>query len=67
MYGAAIRRFNRVENIAMQLSECAICGYDLFEEIKLLKTVSYDDVLKRLDVFDDANTVLSVINPLEEV
>lgn len=66
MYGAAVRRFNSVENIAMQLSECAMCGYDLFEEIKLLKTVSYDDVLKRLDVFDDDNTVLSVINPLEE-
>ncbi len=67
MYGAAIRRFNSVESVAMQFSECAMFDYNLFDEIKLLKTVSYDDVLKRLDVFSDENAVLSVINPLEEV
>ena len=66
MYGNAVRKFNSVEGLAMKLTECAICEYDLFEEIKLLKTVSYDDVLKRLDVFDCENSVLSVINPLED-
>lgn len=66
MYGSAVRKFNSVEGLAMKLTECAICDYDLFEEIKLLKTVSYDDVLKRLDVFCDENAVLSVINPLED-
>ncbi len=65
-YGSMVRKFNSVENIAMQLTECAMCDYDLFEEIKLLKTVSYDDVLKRLDVFDDENAVLSVIVPQED-
>lgn len=65
MYGSAVRKFNSVENLAMKLTECAMFDYNLFDEIKLLKTVSYDDVLKRLDVFDDENAVLSVINPLE--
>ena len=65
MYGDAIRRFNNVDGIAMQLVECAMCDYDLFEEIKLLKTVTADDVYKRLDVFDNENAVLSVINPKE--
>lgn len=65
-YGSMVRKFNSVESIAMQLTECAMCDYDLFEEIKLLKTVSYDDVLKRLDVFDDENAVLSVIVPQED-
>lgn len=66
MYGDAIRRFNNVEGIAMQLAECAMLDFDLFEELKLLKTVTYDDVLRRLDVFDDQNAVLSVILPKGE-
>ena len=66
MYGDAIRRFNNVEGIAMQLAECAMLDFDLFEELKLLKTVTYDDVLRRLDVFDEQNAVLSVILPKGE-
>ena len=50
----------------MQLTECAMLDYDLFEELKLLKTVTYDDVMRRLDVFDDENAVLSVILPKGE-
>lgn len=66
MYGNAIRKFNSVENVATMLTECAMYDYNLFDEIKLLKTVTYDDVLKRLDVFDDENAVLSVIKPMED-
>ncbi len=66
MYGSVVKKFNNVENVAMRFAECAMCNYNLFDEIKLLKTVTYDDVLKRLDVFCDENTVLSVINPLED-
>ena len=49
----------------MQFVDCAVFDYDLFEQLKLLKTVSYDDVLKRTDIFDDNLSVLSVIKPLE--
>ncbi len=66
MYGDAIRRFNNVEGIAMQLVDCAMCDYDLFEEIRLLKTVTADDVFRRLKYLDNDNTVLSVINPKED-
>ena len=66
MYGSAVRKFNIVEYLAMKLTECAMFDYNLFDEIKLLKTVSYDDVFKRFDIFDDENAVLSVINPLED-
>ena len=65
MYGEAIRRFNSVEGLATQLIECAMCDFDLFEEIKLLKTVTIDDVYKRLSLFESENTVLSVISPKE--
>ena len=63
MYGDAIRRFNSVDGMTMQLVEGAVFGYDIFEEIKLLKAASYDDVTKRLDVFCEENSVLSVILP----
>ncbi len=66
MYGSLVRRFNSVEGLAMSLTECAMCGYSLFDEIKMLKSVSYDDVMKRFDVFCDENAVLSVIKPLED-
>ncbi len=66
MYGDMVRRFNSVENLAMSLTECAMCGYSLFDEIKMVKSVSYDDVMKRFDIFDNDNAVLSVIKPLED-
>ncbi len=66
LYGSLVRRFNSVENLAMSLTECAINDFSLFDEIKMVKSVSYDDVMKRFDVFDDENAVLSVIKPLED-
>ena len=66
LYGDAIRSFNSVESIAMQLVDCAMNDYDMFDEIKYLKAVTIEGVLKRLSLFDNANTVLSVINPLGE-
>lgn len=65
MYGSAIRRFNDVSGLAMQFVECAMFDYDLFEELRLLKTVTADDVYRRLDIFCEENSVLSVINPKE--
>ncbi|MBR6902735.1 MAG: insulinase family protein [Clostridia bacterium] len=65
-YGDAVRRFNSVEMTAMQLTDSAVFDYNLFDQLKLLRTVSYDDVLKRIDIFDNSLSVLSVIKPLEE-
>ncbi len=65
IYGDTVRHFNSVSEVCMQLTESAVYDYDMFEEIKLLKTVTSDDVYKRLDIFDDELSVLSVIKPLE--
>ncbi len=67
MYGNAIRLFNNVESIAMQLVDCAMNDSELFDDIKYLKSVTLEDVTKRLSRLDNEQTVLSVINPLEEV
>ena len=66
LYGNAIRGFNSVEGIAMQLVDCAMNDTNLFDELKYLKSVTVESVLKRLALLDNRNTVLSVINPLDE-
>ena len=63
MYGSSIRLFNNVESIAMQLVECAMSDCGLFDEIKCLKSVTVEDVMKKLNTLDNNNTVLSVITP----
>ncbi len=63
MYGSAIRLFNNVESIAMQLVECAMNDCGLFDEIKYLKSVTIDDVQSKLNELNCDNTVLSVIIP----
>ena len=66
MYGNAIRMFDSVDAIAMQFVDCAICDTGLFDEIKYLKSVTVEDVYKRLLTLDGEKTVLSVIKPMEE-
>ena len=65
MYGNAIRMFDSVEGIAMQFVDCAMLSSGLFDEIKYLKSVTADDVFKRISLLDNNKTVLSVINPIE--
>lgn len=67
MYGNAIRLFDSVEGIAMQMVDCAMLDSGLFDDIKYLKSVTADDVYKRLLKLDGEKAVLSVINPMEEV
>jgi predicted Zn-dependent peptidase len=66
LYGGAIRGFNSVQSIAMQMVDCAMNDTCLFDEIKYLKAITADDVVKRLADLDNDRTVLSIINPLSE-
>lgn len=63
MYGEAVRSFNSVENIATQLVGCAMSDSGLFDELKYLKSVTPDDIYKRLSLFENEKTVLSVVIP----
>ncbi len=66
MYGNAIRLFDSVEGIAMQFIDCAMNDSGLFDDIKYLRSLTAEDVYKRLLKLDIENTVLSVIEPLED-
>lgn len=63
MYGDAIRLFNSVSGIAMQLVDCAMNGSNLFDEIKYLKSITVEDIERKIAEIDIENSVLSVINP----
>ena len=63
MYGEAVRSFNSVKNIASQLVECAMSDSELFDELKYIKSATPEKVYKRLSLFDNDKTVLSVVNP----
>ncbi len=67
MYGNAIKSFNSVESIAMQMVDCAMFDNGLFDDIKYLKAVTAEDVFRRLLQIDTEKSVLSAILPLEEV
>ena len=66
LYGDAVRRFNNVEGIAMQLVDCAMNDSGLFDEIKYLKSATAENVYNRLLLLDNDNTVLSIIYPKEK-
>jgi len=63
MYGGAIRIFNNVDGIAMNLVECAMNDCNLFDDIKYLRAITIDDLQRKLSTLNNDNTVLSVINP----
>ncbi len=65
MYGGVIRSFGSVEAIAMQEVNCAMFGGGLFDELQYLRNVTPDDLMGRLALLQNDQSVLSVINPSE--
>ena len=63
MYGGAIRLYNNVDSIAMQLVDCAMCDSGLFDDLKYLKSITVEDVQRKLASINVENSVLSIINP----
>ena len=63
MYGSAVKLWRNVEGIAMQLVECAMNDYGLFDELEIIKNITIEDVTEKLNSLNCENTVLSVINP----
>ena len=66
MYGNAIRLFDSVEDISMQMVDAAMTDCGVFDNIKYLKSVTSEDVYKRLLKLEAEKSVLSVILPMEE-
>ncbi len=63
LYGDVIKRFDSVEGIASALVECAMFDEALFEELRILRTLTPADVCARLDLWSDEYAALSVVVP----
>lgn len=65
MYGDAVKRFNNVEAIASQLSECAINGEKVFDDLEVLSNITLSEVMAYLNELKTENSVLSVVKNKE--
>ena len=61
MYADAVRRFDSTENVVMQMVESAVCGYEMFEELEIIKNISYYDIINCLKTLNKNNSSLSVV------
>ncbi len=63
-YGDSVRAFGSTEGIVMQLVNSAVCGYNAFDEVKYIKSVTAEDLMRVLNEFDVQNRVISVVEPI---
>ena len=65
IYGNAVKHFDSAEEIVSQLVDCAVHGYTPYEDLKLLQSLTIEDVNRRLREIDFTNSAVSIILPQE--
>lgn len=60
-YGEEIRGFNDTEEIVDGLIECAMNGFEPFETLEVLKSLTADDITEKAKSLDLSLTALSVV------
>ncbi len=63
LYGTAIKRYNSVDGIVMNLVDCAMYDNEPYDDIKILRDLKKSDVEERLNLLSADKTVLSVVLP----
>lgn len=61
IYGEEIRSFNDTEETVDGLIECAMNGFEPFETLEVLKSLTADDITKKAKSLDLSLTALSVV------
>lgn len=65
MYGDAVKRFNSVQSIGMQLCEAAVSGDEVFGDLDKLSKITKQDVTRCLKQLKEETSVLSVVKSKE--
>ena len=61
-YGKEIMSYNDIDTIANSLAECEFNGWDMFSSLEIYKTVTKEDIEKRLEaLMDERYCALSVV------
>lgn len=64
LYGQCVMQYNDVEDLANALVTSHFMGYGLFDEVDILKNMTCEDVMKRLESqLDEKYSTLSVVLP----
>lgn len=63
VYGSIVKRYNSSESIVSGLTDSAISGYNIFDEIEIIKNLKIEDVENYIGLLTEDQAVLSVINP----
>ncbi len=63
LYGSAIKRYNTVDGIVMNLVDSAMSNTGPYDDINILRELKKSDVEERLSLLDPQKSVLSVILP----
>ena len=64
MYGTIIKGFNSVEDIATDMLDSYLNGYRYFEELELYRSITVEDIEKRLRTkYDVSRSALSLVVP----
>ncbi len=61
MYADAVRRFDSTENVVMQMVESAVCEFNMFEELEIIKNISYYDIIECIKNLNEEYSSLSVV------
>ncbi len=61
-YGNTLKRFDSAESVCAMLSDSAVLGYNIFEQLEAVSSLTVDDVTAVLSIFNEENAVLSVVN-----
>ena len=62
MYGAVIREFNGVTSIGSVILNTYFAGVSPFDSMKILKEMTYEDVMKCIiERFDSEKSVISIV------
>ncbi|MBR5090903.1 MAG: insulinase family protein [Ruminiclostridium sp.] len=64
-YGDLIGIFNNVGGVAKSAMNADMNGIDLYENLEMTASVTYDDVMGALTALDTENSSLSVVEPLD--
>ena len=53
-FGDAVKRFDSVEGIVMDMIDCAVSGGELFDTVNILRELTAEDITERLKALKDA-------------
>ena len=63
-YGSVVRGYNSTETVAQYMMDACLAGLSPYSLVETAAAASYEEMCRRLMLFDEENSSISVINPV---